>query len=229
MAIPTAAATPAATVAHPITTPDASATTPLIVFVGSVQTNAAFVSDQDSYPGQVIRMLAPTTYDYALVGLSHITTATLASQAPKTVDPLRGPARSKNIVVMWEGEEELYNGADPETAYANLAEFCTARKAAGWQVVIVTLLPRPVDAVDIYPTRAHYEADRQTINARLRANWSQYADALADVASNPQIGPVETLSNGAVYHIEDFRGLYVLTIMGRRIAAQVVKNAILTL
>lgn len=225
-----AVATPTAVArVTPITTPSATATTPLIMFVGSETTNAPYTNEADSYPGQVIQMLLPTKYDYAKAGISHTTAATLGSQAPKTVDPFYSPARSKNIVVMWEGQSDLYQGADVEAAYTSLVNFCKARKAVGWKVVVLTLPPRALDNLDVVPARAHYEADRQTINTRLRANWSNFADALADVAANPEIGPVETLKNGDVYHVEDFRGPDSMTVKGKGIVAKIVAFTITSL
>lgn len=213
----------------PITTPSATATAPLLMFVGSEATNAPYVNEADGYPGQVIQMLFPTRYDYAKAGISHTTASTLVSQAPKTVDPFYSPARSKNIVVMWEGQSDLYQGVDVEAAYTSLVNFSKARKAFGWKVVILTLPPRALDNLDVVPARAHYEADRQTINTRLRANWSGYADALADVAANPEIGPAETLQNGDVYHVEDIRGPDTMTIKGKGIVAKIVAVTIITL
>ena len=226
----TAVTTPTAIArAVPITTPPATATAPLIMFVGSEATNAPYLNEGDSYPGQVIQMLLPTRYDYAKAGISHTTAATLGSQAPKTVDPFFNRARGKNILVMWEGQSDLYQGADVEAAYTSLTNFCRARKAIGWEVVVLTLPPRALDNLDVVPARAHYEADRQAINGRLRANWSSYADALADVAMNPEIGPAETLKNADVYHVEDIRGPDTMTIKGKSIVAKIVAATIATL
>src|SRR5262249_19596889 len=145
--------------------------------------------------------------------------------APKNIDSLYNPSRTKNIVMMLEGQEDLYQGASVEQTYMVLRDFCTARRQLGWKVVLLTLLPRKIEAVDAFPSRAHFEQDRQALNERLRHSWREFADALADIGANGEIG-----SAGAENDSEYFNPQAVfLTAKGNRIVAEMVKAAILTL
>jgi len=116
-------------------------------------------------------------------GVSGQATPSMIADADTQIDPLFSINRPRNIVVAWEGSNDLYFGATATEAYDNLVSYCNDRRDAGWKVVIVTLLPRSSSG-----TPGTFEADRQTVNANIRANWSTFADALADIAANTTIG-----------------------------------------
>jgi hypothetical protein len=60
--------------------------------------------------------------------------------------------------------------------YTRYLQWCADWRAAGFKVVACTVLPR--NNGGLY---AGFEADRQTVNAQIRANWASFADALADM------------------------------------------------
>jgi lysophospholipase L1-like esterase len=108
--------------------------------------------------------------------------ASTAQLLKRNVDAQLQPD-AQNILVLWEGTNDLYYGLTAEQAYANLRRYAEARKQAGWTVVIVTLLPRGDDK-----TPAYFEVDRQAVNAQLRKDWRSYADLLVDVGADPIMG-----------------------------------------
>lgn len=65
-----------------------------------------------------------------------------------------------------------------------LISYLDARRAAGWKVVIHTLLQRN-DAVDL---GAQFKIDRDTVNAAIRTWVGVHCDAICDVAADATIG-----------------------------------------
>ncbi len=142
----------------------------------------------------------------------------MITEAPKNVDAFYHPAHGKNIVVMWEGTNDLAQGADAEHGYANIVTFCTARKIVGWQAIVLTILPANT-------TRAGFMADRLIVNRMIRTHWRTFADVLADVAASPLIG-----NDGAQNDPRHFTSDGVhMTNDGYAVVAGIVKDAILSL
>lgn len=87
-----------------------------------------------------------------------------------------------SVVCAWGGTNDLTLVTDPDgpAVYGRYVTYCTARQAAGFQVVAFTLTPR-----------TGLSASRQTaldyFNTQLRANWATYADVLLDVGALPEL------------------------------------------
>lgn len=153
------------------------------------------------------------------LGISGQTIEQMATNAATKVDPLYNTSASKNILSCWEGTNALQALQNPTTVYNDIVGYCQARRAAGWRVVIVTILPRTAAG-----TYAGFEADRQTVNAAIRANYATFADAIADVGADATIG-APGASNNVTYYSDKTH----LTTAGYAIAATLIKNAINTL
>lgn len=84
------------------------------------------------------------------------------------------------MLVAWGGINDIDpddGNVDRETVYARLETYCQNRKAAGWTVVVNTLLPAPDSKGGL-----DYETNRQWINNKIRTELlGTYADAVADV------------------------------------------------
>ena len=122
------------------------------------------------------------------VAVAGKTTAQLITDALTKVDPLFVSGK-RNIVIFWEGTNDLGNNHDPTTTYNNIVTYCNARRAAGFKVIVLTIIARNVNA--------QFEADRLMVNANLRANWTTFADGLVDVGAdsrfqNPLDGNIYT-------------------------------------
>jgi lysophospholipase L1-like esterase len=94
---------------------------------------------------------------------------------------LNAPVTGYDIVVVWEGTNDLFAGSTPAQAEANLAILCGAFQAQGFQVIVCTVLPR-------VPAGSFTEAERLATNVLLNANYLTYADAIADVAADALMG-----------------------------------------
>jgi hypothetical protein len=149
-------------------------------------------------------------------GIPSIQTPTLTAQAPGVIDPQLNKAKFRhNIVVFWEISNHLSLGAvDATTAYNAAADYCRARRAAGWKVVILTVLPRQNDG--------NFETRRQAVNASIRANWTGFADALADVGSDSVIAANAACTLDTNYYPDQIH----LTRRGQEIVSEYIYRAI---
>ena len=188
----------------------------LVVFDGCSLVDDAGVMPEDGMPAQVMGLL-PGGLDMNNLGVGGQSTQMMAADAATEVDPLYDVGRPANILVCWEGTNDLVYGSarpyDAWQAYRHLAAYCEARQRAGFRVVICTVLPRGRSA-------AFYDA-RNALNAELRANWRSFADALADVAANKTIG-----ADGAETDVTYYRDTVHLTAAGYAIVAAVVADAV---
>lgn len=143
-----------------------------------------------TYTDRVLAALTGATDAYNL-GISGQTVVQLAADASAQVDPLVDESLAQNVVVVWVGTNDLTNGDAAATVYANLVAYCQARQAAGFEVVVLTALPRGASAP--------FETARQTFNASIRTNWATFADALADVGADSTIGEPGDQNNTTYY------------------------------
>lgn len=137
---------------------------------------------------------AITLTNVALAGAS---TTQLIPVAAAKVDALK-TVEGPNVLIFWEGSNDLYYGLTPEAAYANLRTYLIARRAAGWKVAVMSLLPRWNSE-----TPATFEASRQYVNYMLRRYWLDYADALIDVGADHIMGETQTIWNAQWYQSFD--------------------------
>lgn len=128
-----------------------------------------------------------------------------------------------NILVAWEIGNDLYFNGNTTDAYDRIVSYCQARRTAGWKVVVGTALYRqfgsgPTPAGD---TWSAYNAKIDTVNNLVRANWTDFADAIADIGARSEFAdPTNTTYFWDGVHPNG---------TGRGIVASVVSAAILTI
>lgn len=154
----------------------------LLVFDGNSLTSGTGATAGFDYPSQAVTGLKSlwNKYNYGVGGQ---TTTQMLSDVSTQVDTLYDIGNLENIVIPWEITNELYGGTSETDAYNNYVTYCQARRAAGFKVVAVTVLPR-----SNVGTPVGFEAARQAANTDIRNNWTTFADALADVAADTSIG-----------------------------------------
>ncbi len=204
----------------------------VVVFDGNSLTYGLGVPTAQNYPSQVAGLLGSRYLTFNL-GVNGQTTPQMMADGKTQVDSLIGVGRS--ILVAWEITNDIYKGASPQTAYQDFVAYCRQRKAAGWKVVIMDVLPRS----DRY-TPANFELSRQAVNVWLRRDFSQptgdpliyktrdatsYADLLIDLAAVPDLGKAGA-QDSQVYYLPD---RVHLSPAGYGILAKEVQEAILDL
>lgn len=194
-----------------------AAALPLIVFDGNSLTYRPADVDVTPYPTQCVRLLGEAQYEWYNYGVGGQTTPSMTADAPTQIDIHYDRRRAKNIVVAWELSNDIFFGNSAATAYANFVAYCNARRAVGFSVIVLTVLPRSGVA-----TPGTFEADRQTVNTLLRDNYRSFAHGIADVAADSRIGDSGD-ENDTTYYKPD---LVHLTNVGAGVVAQIVADAI---
>lgn len=192
-----------------------------IVFDGNSLTVG--VGGSQSYAVNTVSALANAGFSVTSTNtaVSGQTTAQMLTRAPVHVDPAHDATRDFNVYVAWEGINDLYFGASVSQAYSHLVTVCQGRRAAGFKVVVGTLTPRQNTG-----TPAGQEASRLAVNALLRASWTTFADALADIGASSPLGVLATCTNPVYYDASD---LVHFTDVGYDIVAGIVAAAIQTI
>lgn len=193
-------------------------TNPLIVFVGGSYTAGPGLPKGLNYPSQTVQLLSPARYDYFNEGVEGDSLAKMLEVASWSIDPYYRSSRSKNIVVVWAGQEDLAKGGSAEEVYQNLVNYSKERQAVGFRVIILTLLP-----AGLMPDNDNYEAKRVTLNANLRNNWQEFAYGLADVAVAPNLVGSNGKAKISSYYQEDGKHLKAA---GYKAVAEIVKKVL---
>ncbi len=188
-----------------------------IRFAGNSLTAGNDSSAGNDYPSVCLRLLGPAygavpaagVKSSCNMGISGQVTATIPNPNPNNQTSLVATAPTvdaqlsgslKNILVVWEQTNEIFSNPASifaPQAEANFAAYCQARRAAGWKVIVLTVLPRQQQPA----ARGDDEAVRQAVNAWDRANWPTFADGLADVAADSRLGYPGAELNSAYYYL----------------------------
>lgn len=150
----------------------------------------------------------------------------MIAQAATQVDPYFNPDAARNIAVFWAGGNDIDEATPGQTdveaavAHDRIETWCSARQAAGFEVVVATILPRSNPA-----TGAPFSARRAALNTLIRDNWETYADALCDLAANATIGDDGDEENTTYYSTDDVH----LTEAGRALVASIFRDTLETI
>ena len=120
------------------------------------------------------------------------------------------------ISIVWAGTNSLTIGKSAGAAIQQLQRECLSLKQSGHKVIVVNCLPRG-DAI-----YAGFESDRATFNAFVAANYTKFADAVANVAGDARL---QTPSNATYFNGD----LIHLTDAGYAVVTGIVKPIVLTL
>jgi hypothetical protein len=154
---------------------------------------------------------------YILNSISGRKTSEIYS-AFNTLDlPRKDLSKQMNIAAIWEITNELRFGVNTGTAYENYRKLCKKARVNGFKVVAVTVLPRS----DV-GTPSDFETSRQAINSLIRNNYKEFADEIADVASNDVIGDAGDETNATYYS-----DLVHTTSAGAVITSSIIGDAVL--
>lgn len=134
------------------------------------------------FPTQTLR-LVPRACESYVSSTGGALIADMLSAAPFEIDARYQATADLNLCLVLAGGGDFKRGADPALILQELKDYCAGRRAAGFTVVVLTLLPRS--------TPASFEDLRLTYNRMVRDTWPQYADGLADIASDSRIGDAD--------------------------------------
>jgi lysophospholipase L1-like esterase len=185
----------------------------LLVYDGDSQTIGS-VGPVTPYPTRLATTLADLNTVYRNFALGSQKITDLATDAATQIDPLISPS-IPTILTVWAGTNDIMTDAvDAATCHQRLADYCTARRAAGLKVIVCTLVAGN--------SGLYTNATRNAVNDLIRANYTSYADGLADLAANANIGGDGDENNTTYFNADKLH----LTNTGQIEVAGVVETAI---
>jgi len=170
---------------------------------------------EPAWPDLVIQALAAPKVSSANIGVGGQTTADMLRDVDTQTQPLFATGEP-DIYIAWEVTNDLFFGASADSAYARIVRLGRDQRAKGWRVIVMTPMPRgnashPED----------WEARRQSVLLRMRANWRSFADELVDIAADPVLGSYASLDDKRY-----FRDRVHLGPDGTKLVAQLVTPAV---
>lgn len=170
-----------------------------LVFQGNSIT-AGFNSGATPYWDVASTTLGISRFDNFNYGVSGFTDADLSfiatTLAPSSYNS--SLASNKNIAVCWEGTNSLGNNKTIAQTKIDIQAFCQKWRSAGFKVVTGTILDRNTN-FSAGQTIAGFQAAAADVNTWLRANYTTFADALADPASDTLLGSAGAASNATYF------------------------------
>ncbi len=106
--------------------------------------------------------------------------ADMLADAPVEVDARYDARADLNLCLLLAGGGDFRAGASAASVYAAVRMYCLERRAAGFRVIVLTVLP--------WDSSETFDAVRLAYHAMLRDHWTEFADGLADIAADPRIG-----------------------------------------
>ena len=142
------------------------------------------------FPVQTLAMVPRACTSYvSWTGSAKI--ADMMAEAPSEVDARYDPSADLNVCLVQVGGGDFRRGSTAAEVFDALRTYCLERRAAGFRVLVLTVLPsnRPET----------FEAIRLAYDAMLRDGWDAFADGLVDVAADPRIGDTGDELDGQFY------------------------------
>jgi lysophospholipase L1-like esterase len=162
----------------------------------------------------------PTSFDSAnpnatvfnvSVGGQSVNTHMIA-QGASQVDSEYDSGASWNVAILWAGTNDLVNeGRTAAQAYTDIVTWCTARRSAGFLVVVCNTITRT----------GLSEVTRGQLNSSLASGWSGFADAYVDLSALL----IDRATKPALWQTDDIH----ITAAGGVVVANAVEAAIRSL
>jgi len=196
------------------------ASIPLIIFDGDSMTYGNGSTDGQNYPFQTQTLLGINA-TYQNLGVPGQTVLQMDNDADIQIDTEYLSSRTTNIISLFGGTNDIAQdpNQDAITTYNRIVSYSQARRAAGFKVIVNTILPRSEGLYSI--SKSEFETTRQTVNNLIRTNWKTFADGISDIASDSNIGQLND-SDNLTYYVD---GIH-LTNNGYGIIASYVSSAI---
>ncbi len=180
-----------------------------VLYEGDSRTGWALTS----YPQQAYPSITHGWWD---TGSGGAQLSDMQSRAAANIAAYYRTGLAKNIVVIWGGLNDANNAVDEPTTYTRLTTLCATYRAAGFKVIVCTEIDCqsiPLIAVGWHTT--FYP----TLNTAIRANWTTFADGLADLGGNAAL---QDATNVTYYNVD----LTHLTTAGYAVVAGIVATAV---
>jgi hypothetical protein len=142
------------------------------------------------FPTQTLAVTPKVCRSYVSVTAS-ARIADMLEVAPGEVDSRYSQYADLNLCLVLAGGGDFRRGETAASVYSQLRTYCLERRDAGFNVIVLTVLP------SVRPDT--FEAARISFNTMLRTHWKSFADGLADIAADPRIGDSGDELDGQFY------------------------------
>jgi len=175
----------------------------LVAIIGDSIANGDQVGGWQTWAFRMLAEFSDTNPDVQLLNA-----ATNGSGVPKVknsdysdvVLPWYSASRTKNVLVVAAGTNDLAGGIDLSDILDRYYGLLDSARATGWKTVACTILPRSDSSLAL--GLAGFEAERAAFNADIVAHWASHADALADVAAIKGLGAAGDSDNTTFYSVD---------------------------
>lgn len=161
-----------------VSTPSRSS---VMVFSGNSIT-LGHTSHYQPYTDKAASDAGVSSFDCYNCGLSGASTVDLQNLYSTTIAPLY-IQNYTNILSIWEGTNHLSINATALEAQNAIQSYCLLARSNGWKVIVGTIIDRN-SLFTNGQTISGFRASAATVNSWLRANYTSFADYLADPALN---------------------------------------------
>lgn len=169
-----------------------------LVFIGDSMTRGYNETPANNYPSQLVAGLSSaSTALMTNYGHDGQPAVTINNEAAARWTGEFSTEMAKNVAFVWAGTNDLTLGTSAASTYNAIAAACTTLKAAGFTVIVGTLLPRGDGAAPV-----DFETKRTTINTSIRTNYATIATGLFDPAADPRIGDAGDNADGTYYNAD---------------------------
>lgn len=160
-------------------------------------TSQALSASGTNYPSRLLAAIG-STYDVRTSSFGGRKLDNMIAEDTDFADMMTAGPGQRRVVLAWEITNQLNTGSSKETTLALLQQYCLARKAAGFNVLVGTCLNRGDGG-------ANFNADRQWINTQILAGYTAYADGVVDFAAVSQLSDYTntTYFNADTIHLTD--------------------------
>jgi hypothetical protein len=99
------------------------------------------------------------------------------------------PVTGRQMFIEWLGTNDVCGGgATAAATHSEIAANLTARRKEGYKTGVATMV-----------SRTGCDAVKNSLNVLIRQNWNQYADALIDIAADPNLGADGASANATFF------------------------------
>jgi lysophospholipase L1-like esterase len=191
-----------------------------LVTEGDSLTAGLAVANFANYPNQALSLVGVTKWTLWNVGVGGSNIGLVSSRAA-AVDALHRARYADNCLVLWIGSNDVAaSGVSLSALQSSIQSYCTARRSAGWKVLIATILPRD----PVFNSNGSFETDRGSMNTWIRNSTGSFRDGLVDIAGDNRIGDATDYSD-TTYFAD---GLH-MTATGYGIVAAALQSALVAL
>lgn len=173
-----------------------------LVFDGDSRTiGMGTVLATEDPPYRVKTRISSKTPRYTNAGISGQTVATMRTRGAASIDRwlVKHTPSVKNVLVLWGGVNDVNAGTSAATTFASILGYCTDRKTAGWDKVIVCTEIAANNATSI----AHsYMTAMATINTSIRNQASPPWDAIADLGADTHFDEATDCADATYYNAD---------------------------